>query len=182
LDENPDTGEILRRWQKAGCDPRNIAISLHRYVFGYLRKLDADRKERKKKTRSCLTSAARSLHNLEEHYRLYGQFGAAARIANEAKIAQDALSRLNPAFSTKRLGFSRSWTDLAMIEGFVFESTQQRPKVQELVALIRAGRQAADQKPDSWETNSVNIHKGLRNFKKNNPLRSSLWTAPSLRP
>ena len=35
LDENVDTGEIVHRWQNAGCDPRNIAISIHRYVMTY---------------------------------------------------------------------------------------------------------------------------------------------------
>jgi hypothetical protein len=182
LDENPDIGEILRGWQKAGCDPRNISISIHRYVFGYLSKLDADRKERKKKTERRLTAAVRASSGLEELNRFYGQFDAANRTANEARLAQDALSRIDSAFSTKRLGTSRSWSDLAMIEGFVFEATQKRPTAQELAPLIRAGRQAADQQADPWETNPVNIHKGLKNFKKNNPLQSSLWTNPSRRP
>jgi hypothetical protein len=61
LDENPDTGEFVRGWQKAGCDPRNIAVSMHRYVFGYLSKLDADRKERKKKSKDILTAAVQSI-------------------------------------------------------------------------------------------------------------------------
>lgn len=179
LDENPDTGEILRGWQKAGCDPRNIAISIHRYVLGYLSKLDMDRKERKKKTKDILTAAVRSSREREELFRIYNQFDAADRMANEARPLQDALSRIESAFGTKRLGFSRSWSDLAMIEGFVFEATQQRPTAQEVVSLIRAGRQAANQQADSWETNPVHIHKGLKNFKKNNPLQSSLWTNPS---
>src|SRR5450631_1616248 len=111
VDKNPDTGEILRRWQKAGCDPRNIVISIHRYVFGYLNKLNADRKKRKKKIKNILTAAIRSLRDLEALYRLYNQFDAANRIANEAKLAQDASSRIDSAFNTKRLGSSRSWTD-----------------------------------------------------------------------
>jgi hypothetical protein len=179
LDENSDAGEILRRLEKAGCNPGNIAISIHRYVIGYLSKLDADRKKRKKKTKDILTAAVRASLDLEEHNRFYGRFDTADRNANEARLAQDALSRIDSAFSTNRLGSSRSWTDLAMIEGFAFEAIQRRPKAQELVSLIRAGRQAADQIADSWETNPVNIHKGLKNFKKNNPLHSWLWTNPS---
>jgi hypothetical protein len=182
LDENPETGGIMRGWQKAGCDPRNIAISIHRYVFGYLRKLDADRKQRMKKAKDILTAAVRTSRDLIELYRLYEQFDAADRIANELRLTQDALSRTDSAFSTKRLGLSRSWTDLSMIEGFVFEATQQRPTAQELVSLIRASRQAAGQNADTWEMNSVNIQKGLKNFKKNNPQQSSLWTNPSRRP
>jgi len=181
LDENPDTGEFVRRWQKAGCDPRNIADSIHRYVLGYLSKLDADRKERKKKSKDILTAAVRSLHDLEELYRLYSQFDAAERMANEASTIEDALRRIDSAFSTKRLGFSRSWSDLAMIEGFVVEAGQKPPTAQELASLIRAGREAADQEANPWETNSVNIRKGLKNFKKNTPLQSSLWTTPSRR-
>jgi hypothetical protein len=50
LDENPDTGKIVRHWQKAGCDPKNIAITIHRYVIGYLSKLNAHRKERTSET------------------------------------------------------------------------------------------------------------------------------------
>jgi len=182
VDENPDSAKILRGWQKSGCDLRSIAISIHRYVFGYLSKLDADRKVRKKKAKNILTAAVRSLRDLEALYRLYNQFEAAARIANEVKFAQDALSRSGSAFGTKRLGVGRSWSDLAMIEGFVFEAIGQRPTAQELVSLIKAGRQAADQNVDSWETNPVNIHKGLKNFKKNNPLQSWLWTTPSRTP
>ena len=87
LDENPDTGEIVHRWHKAGCDPRNIAISIHRYVIGYSSKLNAQRKERKQKTRQTLTSALRSLRDLESLYRLYDQIEAADRVANEARVA-----------------------------------------------------------------------------------------------
>jgi hypothetical protein len=179
MDKNPDAGEMLRGWQIAGCNPRNIAISIHRYVFGYLKNLNADRRKRKEKAKDILTTVVRSSHDPEELYRLYGQFDAANRIANEARLAKDALSRIDAAFSTKRIGFSRSWSDLAMIEGFVFEVTQQRPTAQELVSLIRAGRRAADQKVDSWESNPVNIYKGIKNFKQNNPLQSWLWTNPS---
>jgi hypothetical protein len=179
LDEYPNTGEILRRWQKAGCNPRNIAVSIHRYVIGYSSKLNADRMERKKKTKGILTGVVRSWRDLEEFYRFCDQFDAAIRIAKEIRLVQDALSRVDSAFRTKRLGSSRSWTDLAMIEGFVYEATQQRPSAQELVSLIIAGRQAADQIADSWETNPVNIHKGLKNFKKNNLHQSWLWTNPS---
>jgi hypothetical protein len=65
LDENLETGEIIRRWQKAGCDPRNIAISIHRYLFGYLRKLEVDRKKRKKNPKDIITTAVRSSRNLD---------------------------------------------------------------------------------------------------------------------
>lgn len=181
LDENTDTGDIVRRWQTAGCDPRNIAMSIHRYVIGYSSELDAHRKERKKKTTDILTAAVPSLRDLEALYRVYDQV-AAVRIANEARLAQEALSRVDYAFGTKRLGSSRSWSDLAMIEGFVFEVTQQPPTARELVSVIKAGRKAAGQNADLWETNPVNIRKGLKNFKKNNPLQSSLWTTPSRRP
>jgi hypothetical protein len=179
LDVNTDTGEILRRWQKAGCDPRNIAISVHRYVIGYLSKLDADRRKRKKRTKGIFTAAVLSSRDLGELYRFHGRFDAADRITTEARLVQDALSRIDCAFSTKRLGSSRSWTDLAMIEGFVFEATNQRPTAQELVSLIKAGRESNGKKADSWETDPVIIRKGLKNFKKNNPLQSWLWTNPS---
>jgi hypothetical protein len=182
LDENVDTGEIVHRWQNAGCDPRNIAISIHRYVMTYSLMLSADRKERKKKTKDILTSAVSSLRDLETLYRFYGQVHAANRIANELGLTQDMLSRIDSGFDTKRFGVSRSWSDLAMIEGFVFEVTQQSPTARELVLLIKAGREAAGQEADPWEMNSVNIRKGLKNFKKNNPLQSSLWTTPSRRP
>ncbi len=181
LDDNPNTAEIVRRWQKAGCDPRNIAISIHRYVIGHSSKLHVHRKERKKKAKEILTSAVRSFRDLETLYRVYDQVEAANRIADETRLARGALSRIKSAFNTKRLGVSRSWTDLAMIEGFVFEATHQPPTPQELVSLIKGGRQAAGQKTDSWETNPMNIRKGLINFKKKNPLQSSLWTTPSRR-
>jgi hypothetical protein len=181
LNENSDTGEIVRRWQKADCDPRNVAITIHRYVIDYSSKLNAQRKERKKKAKETLTTALRSLRDLETLYRFYDQVEAADRVANEARVAQETLSRIKSAFNTKRLGVSRSWSDLAMIEGFVFEATQQPPTPQELVSLIKAGREAAGQKANPWETNPVNIRKGLKNFKKKNPLQSSLWTTPSRR-
>lgn len=181
LDQHSDIGQIMRRWQKAGCDPRTIAITIHRYVIGYLFKLNEQRKERKKEATKILTGAVRSLRDLETLYRFYGQVDAADRIANEARVAQEALSRVESAFNTKRLGVSRSWTDLAMIEGFVFEATQQPPTPQELVSLIKAGREAAGQRADDYETNPVNIRKGLINFKKKNPLHFLLWTTPSLR-
>jgi len=179
LDENSDTGEIVRRWQKAGCDPRNIAISIHRYVIGHSSKLHAHRKQRKNKAEEILTSAVRSFRDLETLYRVYDQIDDANRIADEARLAQGTLSRIASAFNTKRLGVSRSWTHLAMIEGFVFEATQQRPTPQEFVSLTKAGREAAGQKANSWETDPVNIRKGLKTFKKNNPLQSWLWTTPS---
>jgi hypothetical protein len=112
LDENPDTGEIVRRWQKAGCDPRNVAITIHRYVIDYSSKLNAQRKEREKKARETLTTALRSLRDLETLYRFYDQVEAADGVADEARRAQEALSRIKFAFNTKRLGVSRSWTDL----------------------------------------------------------------------
>lgn len=179
LDQNSGTGGIVRRWQKAGCDPRNIALAIHRYVIGSSSKLDEQRKKRGKKARKILKAARRAFLDLETFYRSYEQFGAADRIANEAKAVQETLSRVGSAFGTKRLGVSRSWTDLAMIEGFVVEATHQPPTAQELVSLIKAGRSAANQEADLWETNPANIRKGLRNFKKNNPLQSWLWTTPS---
>jgi hypothetical protein len=48
------------------------------------------------------------------------------------------LSRSRHAFSTKRLGVSRSWTELAMIEGFVFEATSLRPTAAEIVEQNRS--------------------------------------------
>jgi hypothetical protein len=181
LDKNPNTGAIVRRWQKAGCDPRNIAITIHRYVIGYTSELNAHRKERLKKAKAILTAAVRSFRDLETLFRGYNQIDAADRIANEASVAEEALSRIKFALNTKRLGVSRSWTDLAMIEGLVFEATGQRPTPGELVSLIKAGREAAGQNADSWESNTVIIRKGLKNFKKNNPLQSPFWTAPSRR-
>ena len=143
LKKNPDVGQIVRRWQKAGCDPRNIAITIHRYVIGYSNKLLADRKKRKKRTRKVLAAAIRSLVDLEDLCRLYEQHGDADRFAKERKLLEERLSRIPLAFGTKRLGFSRPWTDLAIIEGFVFEVTQQRPSAREIVCLIKAGRTAA---------------------------------------
>jgi hypothetical protein len=179
LDEHSDAGAIVRRWQKAGCDPRNVAVAVHRYVAGYTTKLNAQREERKKRTSTTLKDASRSLGDLEKLYRDHDQVDAANRIAGEIGIVQETSSRIPSAFNTKRLGVSRSWTDLAMIEGFVFEATQQRPTPKELVSLIKAGRQAAGQTADSWEINTVNIRKGLKTFKKNNPLQSWFWTSPS---
>jgi hypothetical protein len=179
LDDNPETGEIVRRWRKAGLDITKISGALHRYVVGYTSKLNAERKARGKRTRAILRSALRALTDLEKLYRDYEQIDAANRIANERTLIENTLSKVPNAFSTKRLGVSRSWTDLAQIEGFIFEATQQRPTPRELVALIQAGRKAAGQKADAWETNPEIIRKGLKAFKTNNPLQSSLWTNPS---
>lgn len=146
LDENPDNGAIVRRWQKAGCDPRKIAITIHRYVIGYSSKLNAQRKERREKAEETLKTAVQTLRDLETLYRVYDQVEAADRIANEARVAQEVLARVKSAFNTKRLGVSRSWTDLAMIEGFVLEATKQPPTPQELVSLIKAGRESRGSK------------------------------------
>ena len=181
LNENPQTREIVQRWQIAGCDPRKIALSIHLYVVNPSTP-NAHRKAREKKAKEILPAAVRCLRDLKELYRVFEQIDAANRIANEIRFAEQALSRSTLAFNTKRLGVSRPWTHLATIEGFVFEATGQRPAPRELVSLIEAGREAAGQKADSWETNPVNIRKGLKNFKKNNPLQSSLWTTPSRRP
>jgi len=122
------------------------------------------------------------LRDLETLYRVYEQLDAANRIVNEIRFAEQTFSQTKLAFNTKRLGVSRSWIDLAMIEGFVSEATGQRPTPRELVSLIKAGREAAGQKADSWESNTVIIRKGLKNFKRRNPQQSSLWIAPSRRP
>jgi hypothetical protein len=180
LDENPNTRAIVQRWQIAGCDPRKIALSIHLYVVNSST-LNAQRKAREKKAKEILLAAVRCLSDLETLYRVFEQLDAANRIANEIRFAEQTLLRSKLAFNTKRLGVSRPWTHLATIEGFVFEATRQRPTPGELVSLIRAGRAAAGQNADSWETNPVNIRKGLKNFKKNNPLQSSLWTTPSRR-
>lgn len=179
MDQNPEAGQIVRRWKKAGCDPRNIAITIHRYVIGFSNKLLADRKKRKKETRKTLAAAIRSLHDLEDLYRNYEQHADADRIATERKLLEERLSRIALAFGTKRLGTSRSWTDLAIVEGFVFEATQRPPSAREIVYLIKAGRHAAGQVSDSWETDPTIIRKGLKNFKKNNPAEYRLWTNPS---
>jgi len=179
LDQNPEAGQVVRRLQKAGCNPSNIAIVIHRFVIGFSNKLLADRKKRKKKTKKILAIAIRSLHALEDLHRIYEQHADADRIAKERKLLEERLSRIKLAFGTKRLGTSRSWTDLAIFEGLVFEATQRPPSAREIVCLIKAGREAAGQKADSWETNPVNIRKGLKNFKKNNPLEYRLWTNPS---
>lgn len=179
LDENPDVGQIVRRWQKAGCDPRNIARTIHRYVIGYSNKLIADRKKRKKRTKKVLAAAIRSLVDLEDLCRLYEQHKDADRVAKERIRLKEQLSRIPLAFGTKRLGISRSWTDLAIIEGLVFETTQQRPLAREIVCLIKAGRTAAGQVSDPWEMDPAIIRKGLKNFKKRNPSERGLWTNPS---
>jgi hypothetical protein len=181
LDTNPNTGAILRGWQKAGCDPRKIALSIHRYVVNSST-LNAHRKAREKKAKEILPAAVRCLRDLETLYRVYEQLDAANRIVNEIRFAEQTFSQTKLAFNTKRLGVSRSWIDLAMIEGFVSEATGQRPTPRELVSLIKAGREAAGQKADSWESNTVIIRKGLKNFKRRNPQQSSLWIAPSRRP
>jgi hypothetical protein len=181
LDGHSDIGQIMRRWQKAGCDLRTIAFAIHRYVTDCSSKLNEQRKERKKETKKILAAAVQASRDLETLYRFHGQVDAADRIASNARVVQEALSRVEAAFNTKRLGVSRSWTDLATIEGFVFEATQQPPTARELVSLIEAGREAAGQNADLYETNPVNIRKGLEHFKKNNPLRSFLWTTPSRR-
>lgn len=178
LDQNPKVGEIVRRWQRAGCDPRKLAVTIHRYVI-YPAKLSQQRKERGKRAKKILKAAVRSLGDLENFYRACDQNEAADRIAAESERANELLSQSRHAFRTKRLGVSRSWTDLAMIEGFVFEATNLRPTAREIVELIRAGRHAAGQTADSWEVNSNNIRKGLKNFKRNNPLQSQLWISPS---
>jgi hypothetical protein len=179
LGKNPDVGQIVRRWQEAGCDPRNIAITIHRYVIGYSNKLLVDRKKRKKRTRKVLDAAIRSLVDLEDLCRLYEQHGDADRFAKERKLLEQRLSRIPLAFGTKRLGISRPWTDLAIIEGLVFERTQQRPLAREIVCLIKAGRTAAGQVSDPWEMDPAIIRKGLKNFKKRNPSERGLWTNPS---
>jgi hypothetical protein len=178
LDNNPEAGKIVRRWQRTGCDPRKLGVTIHRYVTNPM-KLLQERKARGKKVKRILAAAVPALRDLETLYRTYNQTAAADRIANEANLVKELLARSRRAFGTKRLGTSRSWTDLAMIEGFVFEATQVRPKAQEIVCLIRAGRYASHQQPDAWEINPTNIRKGLKNFKKNNPLQSRLWTNPS---
>jgi hypothetical protein len=150
LDQNPKIGKIVRRWQNAGCDPRNIAIAIHRYVIGYSDKLLAKRKERKRRTKKILADAIRSLRPLETLYRADGQLADADRIANEISLLEERISRIPVAFGTKRLGTSRSWTDPAMIEGFVFEATGQRPTGREIASLIKAGRSAAGQVSNPW--------------------------------
>jgi len=182
LDQNPEAGQIMRRWQKAGCDPRKIAIVIHRFVTGYSDKLLVDRKKRKKKAKKYFAAAIRSLHNLEDLYRIYEQYAEADRIAKERKLLEERLSRIALAFGTKRFGTSRSWTDLAIVEGLVFEAMKRRPSAREIVRLIQAGRHAAGQVSDSWEMNPVIISKGLKNFKRNNPLEYRLWTKPSSLP
>jgi hypothetical protein len=134
LDQNPEAGQIVHRWQKAGCDPRNIAFTIHRYVFGYSNKLIADRKKRKKKIKKILAAAIRSLRDLEDQYRIYGQHADADRFAKEKKLLEEQLSRIPLAFGTKRFGTSRSWTDLAIVEGLVFETTGQPPSLERLCA------------------------------------------------
>jgi len=178
LDQNPEAGKIVRCWQSAGCDPRKLAVTIHRYV-SYSDRLLEERKERGKRVVRILRAAVRPLRDLETLYRASNQTAAANRIVKEANLVEELLWQSKIAFSTKRLGTSRSWTDLAMIEGFVFEATKLRPTAREIVCLIKAGRCAAGQKAEFWETDSANIRKGLNNFKKNNPLYSSLWNNPS---
>lgn len=179
LDENPDVGRIVHRWQKAGCDPKRIAITIHRYVIGYSNKLLADSKKRKKKTKKILTAAIRSLPALENLSRLYEQHEEADRFAKERKLLEGRLLRIPLAFGTKRLGVSRPWTDLTIIEGLVFEATKQRPSAREIVRLIKAARTAAGHVPDPWEMDPAIIRKGLKNFKKRNPSERGLWTNSS---
>jgi hypothetical protein len=178
LDENPEAGKIVRRWQRAGCDARKLGVTIHRYMSNPTRLLE-HRKERGKRVKRTLTAAVRALRDLETLYRACNQTAAADRIVKEANLVKELLSRRRLAFGTKRLGTSRSWTDLAMIEDFVLEATKVRPTSQEIVWLIRAGRYASHQQPDAWEINPTNLRKGLKNFKKNNPLQSRLWTTPS---
>lgn len=179
LDENPDTREILLRWQKSGCKPTAIAISIYQYVVDRSSERRARRKELARTAKNILPAAILSFRQLESLYRVYGMEEAADRIADEARLAKDTWSRIKSGLKAKRLGVSRSWADLATIEGFVVEATLQPPTPQELVSLIKAGRAAALRKADSWETNPVNIRKGLKTFKKNNPHQSSLWSRPS---
>ena len=178
LDQHPETGDIVRRWQAAGCDPIKLALAIQRYVTNPpdLR----DRKLREKWFKRTLTGALPKLRDVETVYRYYKQTPSADRIAQETVEILNLLSRRKLAFNTKRLGISRSWTDLAMIEGFVFEATRARPAAREIVCLIRAGRYAAQQQqPDPWEANPENIRKGLAKFKKANPHECYLWTNPS---
>jgi len=179
LDENPDVGQVVRRWQETGCDPRKIAITIHRFVIGYSNKLLADRKKRKKKARKVLAAGIRSLRDLENLSRLYEQHEEADRFAKERKLLEERLSRIPLAFGTKRVGVSRPWTDLVIFEGLVFEATKQRPSAREIVRLIKAARSAAGQAPDPWEMDPAIIRKGLKNFKKRNPSDHGLWTSPS---
>jgi hypothetical protein len=81
LDQDPEAGQIVHRWQKAGCDARTIAFTIHRYVFGYSNKLIAERKKRKKKTKKVLAAAIRSLRELEDLDRIYER----TRIASPKK-------------------------------------------------------------------------------------------------
>jgi hypothetical protein len=179
VDQDPELSRAIRRWQRAGCDVGNIAVAMHRYV-AYPNKLNEQRKERGKRARKILNAGVRALRDLESVHRAYGQNAEADRIAEEATRTEALLSRAKSAFSTKHLGTSRSWTDLAMIEGLVFEATGARPTPREIVNLIRAGRRAAGQEPNLWETNADLIRKGLENFKKtNNLFYSRVWTNPS---
>jgi len=83
------------------------------------------------------------------------------------------------AFATKKFGVGRSWSDLATVEGYVFEVTGKAPTAYEFTLLINAARGADGQSQDRWEANPENIHKGLKTFKKNNSRLESLWKNPS---
>lgn len=177
LDESLEVGNIMRRWQGAGVNQEKIALMIYIYVTNPANPL-RERKARGRSAKKSLIKAIQALEDLEVLYRA-GNPAAADRIAAERNQAQTLLSRASKSFSTKRLGVSRSWTELAKIEGLVFEATNERPTPQELVSLIRAGRYANGQQPDLWEQNPENIRKGLKTFKKNNPLQSLLWIKPS---
>lgn len=181
LDENPDTREILLRWKKSRCNLSAIVRAIYRYVVDGSSERRARLKERMRTAKNIFPAAILSFSLLEAFYRVSYMEEAADHLADEARVAKETWSRIKSRLKAKRLGVSRSWADLAIIEGFVVEAIQQPPTPKELVSLIRAGRAAAGQKADFWETNPANIRKGQKTFKKNNPHQASLWSRPSRR-
>lgn len=179
VDEDPETREMVRTWQSAGCDPRQIAVAMHSYVTEGTKVLNDERRERGRRAKNVFTGFAESAKEMEALHRAYGRDTEADRFAAESASADQLTARAEIAYETKRLGVSRSWTDLVKVQGLVFEATGVDATAPQIVKLIRVARRAAGQDADAWETNAASIRKGLNGFRQRNPLQAWLWTNPS---
>jgi len=177
LDAHPELGATVRKWQSAGCDPRDIAVTMHLFVSQDTWILD-QRRSRRKLAEKTLRTAAEALAELAEFYRGQKLATDADRVQREADLTMYRLSRVPEAYGTKRLGYAQNWLALATIEGLVFEKSQTRPTPTELSRLVFAARAANGQSISTFDTVEL-IGKGLRKFKRDNPNLALAWTSPS---
>lgn len=174
LDDNPDAGQICRRWQLQGCNLPGIAKAFIRFVLNYPNGILG----RKRETTIILSRAISALTGLEKLSRTY-KWSEADHFASDVRLLTEWLAKVQAAFDSRRKG-NRDWRDLALVEGFVFEATETRPTPMELVVLIKAAYHAVGKVSPPWDLNPQLISKGLKTFKKNNAQESIFWTKPSL--